>query len=113
MSSGVSFAGSKAAVEIPAGIGSDGREGCDGVGRNIMGGEGVGRPVVGEGTGRTVGEGTVLTGEASFGAVGVGRTRGGAEGFCPGVGEGVERGMEGGDLDSGREDGPGRAWAKP
>ena len=71
MSSGVSFAGSNAAAELYAGDGSEGRDGCKGVGRIIMGGEGVGRFVVGDGAGRpVVGDGTpiatVFTGDASL-----------------------------------------------
>ena len=52
-----------------AGVGSVGRDGWEGVGRTIIGGEGVGRLAVGEGTVRVEGEGTVfvLTGEVSFG----------------------------------------------
>ena len=64
----------------------------------IMGGEGVGR--------LTVGDGTVFTGEDNFVAAAVGR------GIAGAGGDGVDRGSDGGDLDNGNDAVKGRtaAW---
>ena len=116
-SSAVSFAGSNAALEMPAGVGSVGREGWDGVGRRIVGGEDAGLLATGDGTDRTVGEGTVFTGDASccFGAVGVGRISAGTADLLGGGkegGDGVDRGKDGGFLGCARPEGPGRACVR-
>lgn len=74
------------------------------MGRWIIGGEGVGR--------LAVGDGTVFTGEDNFGAAAVGR------GIAGAGGDGVDRGKEGGDLDSGNDVVKGRTvvcicWCAP